>query len=178
MREFTIGNNLAADKLSGMLLSAIYRLQRLPALSRRRTRGRSFQGRTFRRTAAKSVVFVSNAQRTPSKSRMSTRCLPAETPVAQGLAGFLPLCAVHPEGYPLSNVKRPRNACCAGALRLFPVPDAGDMVSPKRRIFRFFQLAAQSGRGFPFARAAPKPPETALRQRKNGTGERKFQKGE
>ena len=83
-----------------------------------------------------------------------------------------------PGGLPLSNVKRPRNACCAGALRLFPVPDAGDMVSPKRRIFRFFQLAAQSGRGFPFARAAPKPPETALRQRKNGTGERKFQKGE
>ena len=83
-----------------------------------------------------------------------------------------------PGGLPFSNVKRPRNACCAGALRLFPAPDAGDMVSPKRRNFRFFQLAAQSGRGFPFARAAPKPPETALRQRKNGTGERKFQKGE
>ena len=83
-----------------------------------------------------------------------------------------------PGGLPFSNVKRPRNACCAGALRLFPVPDAGDMVSPKWRNFRFFQLAAQSGRGFPFARAAPKPPETALRQRKNGTGERKFQKGE
>ena len=83
-----------------------------------------------------------------------------------------------PGGLPFSNVKKLRNARCAGALRLFPAPDAGDMVSPKRRIFRFFQLAAQSGRGFPFARAAPKPPETALRQRKNGTGERKFQKGE
>ena len=55
-----------------------------------------------------------------------------------------------PGGLPFSNVKRPRNACCAGALRLFPVPDAGDMVSPKRRNFRFFQLAAQSERGLPF----------------------------
>ena len=43
-----------------------------------------------------------------------------------------------PGGLPFSNVKRPRNACCAGALQLFPAPDAGDMVSPKRRIFRFF----------------------------------------
>ena len=91
---------------------------------------------------------------------------------------FFTLLRRPPGGLPFSNVKRPQNACCAGALRLFPVPDAGDMVSPKWRNFRFFQLVAQSGRGFPFARAAPKPPETALRQRKNGTGERKFQKGE
>jgi hypothetical protein len=44
--------------------------------------------------------------------------------------------------------------------------------------FGFFSSLHKAEGGFPFARAAPKPPETALRQRKNGTGERKFQKGE
>ena len=51
---------------------------------------------------------------------------------------FFTLLRRPPGGLPFSNVKKPRNACCAGALRLFPVPDAGDMVSPKRRIFGFF----------------------------------------
>ena len=91
---------------------------------------------------------------------------------------FFTLLRRPPGGLPFSNVKKLRNACCASALRLFPVPDAGDMVSPKWRIFRFFSLLHKAKGGFPFARAAPKPPETALRQRKNGTGEWKFQKGE
>jgi len=42
----------------------------------------------FRRIAVKSTVFVSNAQQISLKPPMSTRCLPAETPGAQGLAAF------------------------------------------------------------------------------------------
>ena len=146
------------------------------------------QQETDRFKAGRSAVLPQNRSflfQMPNELPQNRRCLPDVYPMstrrnARGARAywfFAPL-RRPPGGLPFSNVKKLRNACCAGALRLFPVPDAGDMVSPKRRNFRFFQLAAQSGRGFPFARAAPKPPETALRQRKNGTGERKFQKGE
>ena len=54
----------------------------------------------------------------------------------------------------------------------------GDMVSPKRRIFRFFQLAAQSGRGLPFREGRAETAGNGAATAKNGTGERKFQKGE
>ena len=91
---------------------------------------------------------------------------------------FFTLLRRPPGGLPFSNVKRPRNACCAGTLRLFPAPDAGDMVSPKRRIFRFFQLAAQSGRGLPFREGRAETAGNGAATAKNGTGERKFQKGE
>ena len=83
-----------------------------------------------------------------------------------------------PGGLPFSNVKKLRNACCAGALRLFSCPGCWGYGIAETAHFSVFSARCTKRKGFPFARAAPKPPETALRQRKNGTGERNFQKGE
>ena len=104
------------------------------------------QQETDRFKAGRSAVLPQNRSflfQMPNELPQNRRCLPdvypPKRPWHKGLLVFAPL-RRPPGGLPFSNVKRPQNACCAGALRLFPVPDAGDMVSPKWRNFRFFSL--------------------------------------
>ena len=131
--------------------------------------------------AGRSAVLPQNRSflfQMPNELPQNRRCLPAETLGAQGLTGFLPLCAVHPEGYPFRMSKGRETPAARALCGFFLSRMLGIWYRRNGAFFGFFSSLHKAEGGFPFARAAPKPPETALRQRKNGTGERKFQKGE
>ena len=82
------------------------------------------QQETDRFKAGRSAVLPQNRPllfQMPNGLPQNHPCLPAETPVAQGFAGFLPLCAVHPEGYPF-RMSKGRETPAARALCGFFLP--------------------------------------------------------
>ena len=114
----------------------------------------------------------------PAKSPMSTRCLPAETPVAQGLAGFLPFCTVHPEGYPF-RMSKGRETPAARALCGFFLPRMLGIWYPHAGgasvCFRRCEQMRSSSSPLEAARETAEGPPARRRSRPK---ERKFQKGE
>ena len=118
----------------------------------------------------------------PNGLPQNRRCLPdvypPKRPWHKGLRVFCPSAPSTRRATPFRMSKGRETPAARALCGFFLSRMLGIWYRRNGAIFGFFSLLHKAKGGFPFARVAPKPPETALRQRKNGTGERKFQKGE
>ena len=143
------------------------------------------QQETDRFKAGRSAVLPQNRSflfQMPNGLPQNRRCLPEvyppKRPWHKGLLVFYPSAPSTRRATPFRMSKGRETPAVRALCGFFLSRMLGIWYRRNGAIFGFFSLLHKAKGGFPFARAAPKPPEAALRQRKNGTGERKFQKGE
>ena len=143
------------------------------------------QQETDRFKAGRSTVLPQNRSflfQMPNELPQNRRCLPDVYPPKRlgrkGLRVFCPSAPSTRRATPFRMSKGRETPAARALCSFFLSRMLGIWYRRNGAIFGFFSLLHKAEGGFPFARAAPKPPETALRQRKNGTKERKFQKGE
>ena len=143
------------------------------------------QQETDRFKAGRSAVLPQNRSflfQMPNGLPQNRRCLPdvypPKRPWHKGLRVFCPSAPSTRRATPFRMSKGRETPAAQALCGFFLSRMLGIWYRRNGAFFGFFSLLHKAKGGFPSARAAPKPPEKALRQRKNGTGERKFQKGE